>query len=124
MYNSIIVHYYFALVPDVPDSLGQYLMLPTTDYAQQTITFNAIDNETITELMRIVCYDQPIYDDDCLEEDEWLGLTLGVDDATVSTVVRPMYDQAAILIRDNDSKLQHNNTILTYLLKEYRTVIL
>ena len=86
MYNSIIVDYYFALVPDVPDSRGQYLMLPTTDYAQQTITFNAIDNETITELMRIVCYDQPIYDDDCLEEDEWLGLTLGVDDATVSTL--------------------------------------
>ena len=80
-------------------------MAPLTDYAQQTIGTNAIDDETITELMRIVCYDQPIYDDDCLEEDEWLGLTLDVDRATVPTIVKPIYDQSAILIQDNDSKL-------------------
>ena len=79
-------------------------MAPLTDYAQQTIGTNAIDDETITELMRIVCYNQSIYDDECLEEDEWLGLTLDVDDASVLTVVQPMYDQAAILIQDNDSK--------------------
>ena len=81
-------------------------MTPSTDYAEQTIWTNAIDDETITELMRIVCYDQPIYDDECLEEDEWLGLTLDVDRSTVLTNVRSMYDQAAILIQDNDSKLQ------------------
>ena len=79
-------------------------MAPLTDYAAQTIGTNAIDDETITELMRIVCYDQPIYDDECLEEDEYFGLTLHVDDASVLTVVQPMYDQAAILIQDNDSK--------------------
>ena len=84
-------------------------MAPLTDYAAQTIGTNAIDDETIrenypNEIKRIVCYDQPIYDDDCLEEDEWLGLTLGVDDATVNTEVQPMYDQAAILIQNNDSK--------------------
>ena len=84
-------------------------MAPLTDYAQQTIGTNAIDGRRIrenepNEIRRIVCYDQPIYDDECLEEDEWLGLTLGVDDATVLTVVQPMYDQAAILIQDNDSK--------------------
>ena len=84
-------------------------MAPLTDYAQQTIGTNAIDDETIrenelNEIRRIVCYDQPIYDDDCLEEDEWLGLTLDVDRETVLTIVRPMYNQAAILIQDNDSK--------------------
>ena len=79
-------------------------MAPLTDYAAQTIGTNAIDDETITELMRIVCYNQSIYDDECLEEDEYFGLTLGVDRATVLTVVQPMYDQAAILIQDNDSK--------------------
>ena len=78
-----------------------------SDYAQQGITFNAIDDETITELMRIVCYDQPIYDDTLVEGDEWLGLTLDVDRASVLTNVRPMYDQAAILILDDDeSELQ------------------
>ena len=84
-------------------------MAPLTDYAQQTIGTNAIDDETIrenelNEIRRIVCYDQPIYDDMDSEGDEWLGLTLSVDRATVLTIVRPMHDQAAILIQDNDGK--------------------
>ena len=87
-------------------------MAPMTDYAQQTVGVNAIDDETITELMRIVCYDQPIYEDMRLEGDEWLGLTLDVDRASVLTNVRPMYDQAAILIQDNDSKF-HNSDAKT-----------
>ena len=90
--------------PDAPDFMGGYPMAFDTDYAQQTVGVNAIDDQMITELMRVVCYDQPIYDDDCVEEDEWLGLTLAVDDSTVLTNVAPDCDQAAILIRDNDSK--------------------
>ena len=86
----------------MPSIFGQYSMTPSTDYAAQTIGTNAIDDETITELSRIVCYDQPIYEDVDSEGDEWLGLTLSVDDATVLAIVRPMYDQAAILIKDND----------------------
>ena len=92
----------------MPNFLGLYPMAPGTDYAQQTVGVNAIDDETITELTRIVCYDQPIYNDMCLEEDEWLGLTLGIDRSSVLTTVRPFYDQAVILIQDNDSRL-HNN---------------
>ena len=80
-------------------------MAPGTDFAQQTRGVNAIDDETITELTRIVCYDQPIYEDMRLEGDEWLGLTLGVDRASVLTTVQPMYNETAILIQDNDSKL-------------------
>ena len=87
-----------------------------TDFAQQTVggmgwDVNAINGETITELTRIVCYDQPIYEDMRLEGDEWLGLTLDVDRASVPTTVRPMYDQAAILIQDNDSKIHNFDTI-------------
>ena len=86
-------------------------MMDGSDYAQQTVVNNAIDDERIgediqgIELIRIVCYDQPIYDDSCLEADEWLGLTLGVDRASVLTIVRPMYNEAAIVTQDNDSKL-------------------
>ena len=82
-----------------------------SDYAQQTVLNNAIDDERIgenalvTEIIRIVCYDQPIYDDSCLEADEWLGLTLGVDMSSVDTIVKPMYDQTAIVIQDRDSEL-------------------
>ena len=92
------------IAPDVPNFLGLYPMAPMTDYAEQTVGVNAIDDETITELMRIVCYDQPIMGDECLEGDEWLGLTLGVDRSSVLTTVRALYDQAAILIQDNDSE--------------------
>ena len=88
----------------MPNFIGLYPMAPMTDYAQQTVGVNAIDDETITELARIVCYGQPIYEDMRLEGDEWLGLTLGVDRSSVRTTVQPMYDQAAILIQDNDSK--------------------
>ena len=85
-------------------------MAPDTDFAQQTLAHNEIDDLTIREnepdeIRRIVCYEQPIYDDECVEEDEWLGLTLGVDDASVLTVVKPMYDQAGILIQDNDGEV-------------------
>ena len=89
----------------MPNFLGIYSLASMTDYAQQTVAVNAIDDETITELMRIVCYDQPIYEDMHPEGDEWLGLTLGVDRSSVLTNVQPMYDQAAILIQDNDGRL-------------------
>ena len=58
--------------------------------------------------MRIVCYEQSIYDDLRLELDEYIGLTLGVRDnemTTSRTEVRPMFDQASILIVDNDGEL-------------------
>ena len=85
----------------MPNFLGQYPMAAGTDYAQQTVGVNAIDDETITELTRIVCYDQPIYADTQFEGSEWLGLTLSIDRGSVPTNIRPMYDQAAILILDS-----------------------
>ena len=82
-------------------------MIEGSDYAQQTSAVNVIDDTLITELMRIVCYSQPIYDDLRLELDEFVGLSLGVKDnelTTVLTTVQPMYDQTSILIVDNDSE--------------------
>ena len=78
-----------------------------TDFAQQTRAINVIDDIIISESSRIICYNQSIYDDDSLEPDEYAGLTLGVidmDQTTSLTIVEPMYDQAAILIVDNDSE--------------------
>lgn len=89
----------------MPTIFGQYPMMPMTDYSQQTLGTNAIDDEKITEIMRIVCYDQPIYDDECFDGDEWLGLTLDIGLASILTTVKPLYDQAAILIKDDDSML-------------------
>ena len=85
-------------------------MAEGTDFAQQTRAVNIIDDIIITEERRLICYNQPIYDDPFLEPDEYAGLTLGVidendfDRTTISTIVEPMYDQSAILILDNDSE--------------------
>ena len=84
-------------------------MAEGTDYAQQTRAVNVIDDIIITEERRLICYNQPIYDDPCLEPDEYAGLTLRVIDydygqTTIKTIVEPLCDQAAILIVDNDSE--------------------
>ena len=106
IYNYSVICNLFP-APDPPDFLSRYAMIEGSDYAQQTSAVNAIDDTLITELMRIVCYSQPIYDDLRLELDEFAGLSLGVKDnelTTVLTTVQPLYDQASILIVDNDSE--------------------
>ena len=94
--------------PDPPNFLSQYLMIPGSDYAQQTIAVNAIDDFLIHEFRRIICYNQTIYDDFRLEMNEYAGLTLGVKEnqqTTILTFVKEVYDQSSILILDNDSEL-------------------
>ena len=95
-----------STAPDEPDFLSVYSMVDGTDFAQQTYATNVIDDTFITAEMRLICYNQPIYEDNCLEPNEYAGLTLGVGNylTTVLTEVKPMYDQASILIVDNDSE--------------------
>ena len=94
--------------PDTPDFLSRYLMAERTDYAEQTFGVNAINDQLINATMRIICYDQPIYDDGRLEVSEYAGLTLDVDDniqfTTVRTEVQDLYDFASIQILDDDSE--------------------
>ena len=107
------MYFYISLsiptAPDEPYFLGIYPMEDGTDFAQQTPPVNVIDDTFITQEMRLICYNQPIYEDMRLEPNEYAGLTLGVIDnsnilTTVLTEVKPMYDQASILIVDNDSE--------------------
>ena len=82
-------------------------MIEGSDYAQQTSAVNAIDNSPISEVMRLICYNQTIYNDVRLELNEYMGLTLGVRDYSLTrvlTFVQLTYDEASILIVDNDSK--------------------
>ncbi|CAI8022403.1 hypothetical protein GBAR_LOCUS13163 [Geodia barretti] len=91
--------------PDIPDFLSRYLMAERSDFQQQTAAINLLDDILISELMRIVCYNQTIYDDLRLEANEYAGLTLGVDDNSqirVLTFVKELFDQASILIVDDD----------------------
>ena len=83
-------------------------MAERTDYAEQTFHVNTIGDQLINATMRIVCYNQPIYDDKRLEVSEYAGLTLDVDDdirvTTVRTEVQELYDFASIRICDDDSE--------------------
>ena len=82
-------------------------MTEGSDYAHQTSAVNAIDDSPISEAMRLICYNQTIYNDVRLELNEYMGLTLGVRDYSLTrvlTFVQLTYDEASILIVDNDSK--------------------
>ena len=105
--NTIIMGLLHSPAPDEPNFLSRYPMLDGTDYAEQTVAVNVIDDLVINATRRIICYNQPIYEDLRLEPNEYAGLTLGVIDnvhTTVITNVKLMYDQALILILDNDSE--------------------
>ena len=92
-------------MPDPFNFLTQsYNMIPFSDYEQQQILSNRIRNIGINATRRVICYDQPIYDDMRLEVSEYFGMTLTVLFATILTNIRPMYDQVAILILDDDGE--------------------
>ena len=80
---------FFSPAPDLPNLLnGTYNNIMFSDYEQQTLIL------FITE---------------------YLGLTLAVHNATVSTYIPPKYSQVAIQILDNDSKqliTQRSNILL------------
>ena len=99
---------FFFPVPDHFNFLTQsYNMIPFSDYEQQQLLSNRIRNNVINATRRIICYDQPVYDDVRLEVSEYFGLTL-FNDTVRSSIkrinIRPMYDQVAILIIDDDGK--------------------
>ena len=80
-------------------------MAERTDYEEQTRRRNRIRDTIINATRRIICYDQPIYDDVRLEKSEYAGLRLSNRTASIDTVlVEEQYDNAAIKIIDDDSK--------------------
>ena len=93
-------------------------MHPRTDYEEQIRGINYIRNTVINTTRKVTCYNQTIYDVR-LEMSEYAGLTLAVRDATVLTLVQPMYDEVAIQILDDDSKLHLgiNTLICTHIMK-------
>ena len=98
----------FSPEPDPFNFLTQsYNMISFSDYEQQQFLSNHIRSIGINATRRVICYDQPIYDDMRLEVSEYFGMTLMVrvmPPTTVLTEVRPLYDQVAILILDDDGE--------------------
>ena len=100
-----LLHNFFSPAPDSPDFLGEYTVAPMTDYEEQIRSNNHIRNTVINTMRRNICYNQTIYNDMRLEVSEYVGLTLAVRDSSVRTEIQPEYDQVAIQILDDDSKL-------------------
>ena len=96
----------FLVAPDTPNFLGQFPMTEGSDFQEQVQGVNQISRLTINQTMRIICYNQVIYDDLRLEVAEYAGLTLQVIDSlsSVMTIVEPGYADSAILILDDDSE--------------------
>ena len=96
----------FFLAPDVFDPRVGYPKDPQTDYEEQTRSRNRIRNKIINAKRRVVCYDQPIYNDARLELTEYAGLQLDIRNASIGVVsVQEQYDNAAIQILDDDGQL-------------------
>ena len=55
----------------------------------------------LSNTQRRVCIDLPVYDDTALEQSEWATLSVTIDYATNTSVVRPVTN---IRIDDNDGK--------------------
>ena len=78
------------------------------DYPPPVHRFNPIRNMVITETARVICYNQTIYDDDRVEEDEFFSLTLTVQDrSALITLVDPQLSSAVIKIVDDDGELKN-----------------
>ena len=95
----------FFSAPDIFDRLIGYPMAPLTDYEEQIMSRNRIRNMVISAMRRVVCYNQPIYNDSRLEVSEYAGLQLAVEDGLSALVeAQVQYDNAVILILDDDSQ--------------------
>ena len=91
-------------------------MASLTDYQEQTRSRYIIRGILINATRRVICYSQSIYNDERLELMEYAGLQLDVREATVEQVdVQERYDNAAILILDDDSGLIDTTSIYTHM---------
>ena len=91
--------------PDPPDLRGNHHMEPMTDYEQETLFYSQIRGTSITNDRRMICYDQVIYDDSCLELTEYVGLGLNEVGNLVDVDIEESYGDSAITIYDDDSKI-------------------
>ena len=80
----------FYLAPDILSPTGYYLMDSLADYPPPVEGFNSIMNMALNGTTRAICYNQTIYDDNRVEDDELFSLTLIVQDGSaIVTQVDP-----------------------------------
>ena len=81
-------------------------MDPLADYAPQVKGFNPIMDMIISKSTHTICYNQTIYDDSRVEEDEFFCLILIVQDGSaIVTQVDPEFSSTLVKIVDDDGKI-------------------
>ena len=101
---------------DIPDVItGDHSREPMADFEEETRFHSTLRDELITEVNRMVCYNQVIYNDLCLELTEYIGLGLDEVDNIIEVNIEKRYGDSVIAIIDDDSK--------TLLLSNYRVYI-
>ena len=94
---------------DTLNIVGDYNMDELADYRPTVQYFNPIMRLAITDTNRVICYDQIIYSDTCVEEDECFSLTLIVQDrsSTVASVDLQRSNALIKIVDDDDGMLTH-----------------
>ena len=85
---------FLSLAPDILSSIGYYLMDSSADYPPPVEGFNSIMNMPVNGT---ICYNQTIYDDNRVEDDELFSLTLIVQDGSaIVTQVDPQLGSTVV----------------------------
>ena len=93
----------YSPAADTLSITGVYNMDELADYRPPVQFFNPIMRLAITDTNRVICYDQIIYSDTCVEEDECFSLTLIVQDrSSTAASVDLQHSNALIKIVDDD----------------------
>ena len=88
-----------------PNNTTSNAQMPGSDF--EWISETLLLNNT----QRRVCIDLPVYDDTALEQSEWATLSVIIDYATNTSVVRPVTN---IRIDDNDGKCSQAGQLLSH----------
>ena len=92
--------------PDPPMGIfNRHNMIFRSDYEEETRFASTIRSTFIEEERRQICYNQVIYDDDCVELTETAGLGLVPDDLDTQVEVEPFYGDSVFFIIDDDGIL-------------------
>ena len=91
--------------PDTIDPLfGFYNMDPGSDYPPPLEgRSEQIKDFPITQTTRVVCYNQAIYEDETVEQDEFFSVVLIIQDGSDDRTVTNEFGRAVFAIRDNDT---------------------
>ena len=79
-------------------------MDPGSDYPPPLESrFDQLHDLPITQTTRVVCYNQAIYEDEAVEQDEFFSIAIIIQsDSAVGTEIDPDFSRALLKIVDND----------------------